>query len=162
MVGVQREFDGVNGRSMSANQNDWRSIDALTERQRAVVRSICDGKGNKEIGLDLGISPQTVKNHVTMILGRTGSNDRSRLAYLFARWEDVQRATPVESQVEAPLTDGDSVSFRVLAANRLLIRLGRRNGESELIELTESVSQQLRTLLLANISDDGFTVSETP
>jgi len=146
---------------MTANQNDWRSIDALTERQRAVVRSICQGKRNTDIGLELGISPQTVKNHVTKILARTGSNDRSRLAYLFARWEDVQRATPVGAQVEAPLTDGESVSFRVFAPNRLLIRLGRRDGATELIELTESVSQQLRTLLLANISDDTITASET-
>ncbi len=137
---------------MTANQNDWRSIDALTERQRAVVRSICQGKRNTDIGLELGISPQTVKNHMTAILARTGATDRTRLAYLYAKWEEMQRATYVGDQVDIP-TQGGLLTFRVVAQNRLLVRVGRTDGPTDLIELTEADSQRVRALLLADIDE---------
>jgi two-component system nitrate/nitrite response regulator NarL len=48
----------------------------LTRRQQQLVPLICQGLTNKEIGSRLGISEQTVKNHVHDIMRRIGVNDR--------------------------------------------------------------------------------------
>lgn len=50
----------------------------LTERELEILRQISDGLTNAEIGYTLGISPQTVKNHVTSILRKLAVNDRTQ------------------------------------------------------------------------------------
>jgi DNA-binding NarL/FixJ family response regulator len=42
----------------------------LTERERQVLRLIIDGKSNKEIGIELGISPKTVSVHRTNVMAK--------------------------------------------------------------------------------------------
>lgn len=48
----------------------------LTRRQLQLVPLISKGLTNKEIGSHLGISEQTVKNHIHQIMRRVGVNDR--------------------------------------------------------------------------------------
>lgn len=50
----------------------------LTERELEILRKISDGLTNAEIGYTLGISAQTVKNHVTSILRKLAVNDRTQ------------------------------------------------------------------------------------
>ena len=50
----------------------------LTARERDVLTCIAQGKSNKEIARLLGISDQTVKNHITAILRKLGVNDRTQ------------------------------------------------------------------------------------
>ena len=52
----------------------------LTGREREVVRMIVDGKSDKEIALELGISRRTVSNHVSAILGKLGLPSRAAVA----------------------------------------------------------------------------------
>ena len=40
---------------------------SLTSRQIDVLRLLCEGRSNKEIGRTLGVSQKTVKVHVTAI-----------------------------------------------------------------------------------------------
>jgi two-component system, NarL family, nitrate/nitrite response regulator NarL len=40
---------------------------ALTERQAAVLQSVGEGRSNKAIAFDLGLSEKTVKSHITAI-----------------------------------------------------------------------------------------------
>ena len=49
----------------------------LTHRELEILRKISDGLTNTEIGYDLGISAQTVKNHITSILRKLAVNDRT-------------------------------------------------------------------------------------
>lgn len=44
----------------------------LTERQREVLRAAADGLDQRQMGEKLGIRPQTVKNHLTVIYAKLG------------------------------------------------------------------------------------------
>jgi DNA-binding NarL/FixJ family response regulator len=57
-----------------------RSRRDLTERERDVLALIAEGRCNKEIALGLGISTQTVKNHVSHLLEKLTLEDRTQLA----------------------------------------------------------------------------------
>jgi DNA-binding NarL/FixJ family response regulator len=50
----------------------------LSEREMQVLESVVTGLSNKEIASQLGISHQTVKNHVTSILRKFGVEDRTQ------------------------------------------------------------------------------------
>jgi DNA-binding NarL/FixJ family response regulator len=52
----------------------------LSAREMEVLSLIVEGRSNKEIALELEISPQTVKNHVTSILRKLGVDDRTQAA----------------------------------------------------------------------------------
>ncbi len=55
-------------------------LDSLTKREREVASLIALGKSNKEIAEALGISENTVKNHITSIFGKLNVEGRAELA----------------------------------------------------------------------------------
>ena len=57
-----------------------RVTESLSAREMEILICITRGMSNKEIALNLGISHQTVKNHVTVILHKLGLNDRTQAA----------------------------------------------------------------------------------
>ncbi|GGP09431.1 response regulator transcription factor [Oceanobacillus neutriphilus] len=60
----------------------------LTERERAITKRIGQGKTNKEIAAELYLSIGTVKNHISVILQKTGQRDRTQLA-IYAVTHDI-------------------------------------------------------------------------
>jgi two-component system, NarL family, response regulator len=48
----------------------------LSPREREVLELIVRGRSNKEIGTDLGVAENTVKNHVKVVLDKLGVQDR--------------------------------------------------------------------------------------
>jgi DNA-binding NarL/FixJ family response regulator len=52
----------------------------LSTREMEILTCITHGKSNKEIAQQLGISRQTVKNHMTSILRKLAVNDRTQAA----------------------------------------------------------------------------------
>ena len=52
----------------------------LTQRESEVLKQLAHGLTNKEIGQSLGISYETVKEHVQHILRKIGVNDRTQAA----------------------------------------------------------------------------------
>ena len=60
-------------------------IAPLTNRETQIMRYIADGNTNKEIGLALGISEQTIKSHVSAILRKLNANDRAHAVALAIR-----------------------------------------------------------------------------
>jgi DNA-binding NarL/FixJ family response regulator len=57
-------------------------LDQLTDRERQVLGLIAQGRANKRIALELGISEKTVKNHVGHVLAKLGVTDRTQAAVL--------------------------------------------------------------------------------
>jgi DNA-binding NarL/FixJ family response regulator len=69
-----------------AQQDAWRRLGAhLTERQRQVLLGIVQGKPNKVIARDLGLSDTTVKSHVAHILDALVVSNRTEAVYALAR-----------------------------------------------------------------------------
>ena len=65
--------------------------DRLTAREREVLELIANGRSNKLIALELGISEKTVKAHVGRVLAKLGVADRTQAALLAVR-EGLVRA----------------------------------------------------------------------
>jgi len=60
----------------------WRSeaeafMSPLTSRETEILNYIAQGFPNKQIAFELGISEQTIKNHVTSILRKLNANART-------------------------------------------------------------------------------------
>jgi DNA-binding NarL/FixJ family response regulator len=60
----------------------------LSPREREVLRCVADGKPNKLIARELGISEKTVKTHLTRVFQQIGVTDRTQAA-LWAKEHDV-------------------------------------------------------------------------
>jgi NarL family two-component system response regulator LiaR len=57
----------------------------LTRREREVLELIAQGRSNKRIAFELGISEKTVKAHVGRLLAKLGVADRTQAALLAVR-----------------------------------------------------------------------------
>lgn len=60
--------------------NEAQFLAPLSPRETEILEMIVQGLSNKEIAYHLGISQQTVKNHVTAILNKLGVADRTQAA----------------------------------------------------------------------------------
>ncbi len=65
-------------RQFGGDISDERYLAPLSSREMEVLRLMVAGMSNKEIAYRLGISQQTVKNHVTAILDKLGVSDRTQ------------------------------------------------------------------------------------
>ena len=65
--------------------------EALTERERAIIRLVEQGLSNKDIAYSLSISDSTVRHHMTNIFDKVGVPNRQKL---LVHMHDL-RATPV-------------------------------------------------------------------
>ncbi|MBN6055827.1 response regulator transcription factor [Nonomuraea sp. RK-328] len=54
------------------------ALSGLTDREREILALIGRGRSNPEIAAELGVSPSTVKNHVTSLFGKLGVRDRAQ------------------------------------------------------------------------------------
>ena len=78
---VSHALPGATGDSPSATEPD---VALLTLRQLEVLSRVCQGKTNKQIATELGLSEKTVKAHVTAIFKVLGVVNRTQ-AVLVAR-----------------------------------------------------------------------------
>ena len=62
----------------------------LTARECDIVGAISQGKSNRDIASDLGISLQTVKHHLTSVFDKTGTTSRLELALVALKQQLVK------------------------------------------------------------------------
>ncbi len=60
-------------------------VSELSGREIEVLRLVADGKSNKEIGEELGLSALTVKSHLARIARKLGTGDRAEMVALAMR-----------------------------------------------------------------------------
>ena len=61
------------------------AMESLTSKEIQVLKLICEGNSNKQIGDILGTSEQTIKNQVSSILRKLNANDRAHAVFIAAR-----------------------------------------------------------------------------
>jgi DNA-binding NarL/FixJ family response regulator len=66
----------------SAGGEDDLIIEALTEREAAVLQEMAQGKSNREIADALFLAEGTVKNYVSNVIAKLQANDRTHAAIL--------------------------------------------------------------------------------
>lgn len=76
-------FERVRAGGERAPQED--ALAQLTDREREILRLLAEGKDNAEIGEQLYISPNTVKNHVSAILAKLHVHNRIQAAVYAVR-----------------------------------------------------------------------------
>ena len=72
----------IAARVLSELHTPRRAGDALSDREREVLRLVADGLSNKEIGRALTISERTARFHVTSILNKLGASTRAQAVAL--------------------------------------------------------------------------------
>lgn len=70
-------------RSGPAHGHD--AVSDLSGREVEVLRLVADGKSNKEIGDDLGLSALTVKSHLARVARKLGTGDRAEMVAMAMR-----------------------------------------------------------------------------
>ena len=68
----------------------------LSPREREVLDHITSGQMNKQIAFQLGVSEQTIKNHVTNILQKLNVDDRTQAAVLAIRQHWVSPGSEIK------------------------------------------------------------------
>jgi DNA-binding NarL/FixJ family response regulator len=58
---------------------------ALTDREKQILRLVCDGLSNAEIAAQLAISPETVKSELKRIFRKIGVRNRTQAAGVLVR-----------------------------------------------------------------------------
>jgi len=69
----------------SAPAHEAPSPATLTPREQQIASAIADGRTNRDIASRLGITEQTVKNHLTSIFEKVGVDNRLQLGLALVR-----------------------------------------------------------------------------
>ena len=84
--GVARGEQGWVSRKVAALMSSWThqapDDNELTDRELQVLRQVVDGKTNKEIGFELGISQKTVEKHLESLYAKLKVTSRVEAAVL--------------------------------------------------------------------------------
>jgi DNA-binding NarL/FixJ family response regulator len=107
-------------RQMVADEQTLPIYSPLSPRELEVINLIATGHSNKEIGVFLKISNQTVKNHVSSILRRLAVNDRTQAVVYAIRHGWIQNLQPLDDLTigaELPLPNASTSSATILPEN---------------------------------------------
>ena len=84
-MGLERWLEVKTEQAVRPYSDPGEPFHPLSSREMEVLECVTLGMSNKEIATSLGISHQTVKNHVTAILRKLGVDDRTQAAVFALR-----------------------------------------------------------------------------
>jgi two-component system response regulator FixJ len=77
---IERALEGCQNVSPApGDRENARRLEALSEREKDVLRGLLAGHPNKTIAYDLGLSPRTVEVHRANLMTKTGASSLSEL-----------------------------------------------------------------------------------
>ena len=91
--------------SFASDALDMPIFTPLSDREIEVLERIASGGSNKEIADSLGISTQTVKNHISSILRKLSLNDRTQAVLFALRRGWIETPTEVRHSTGEPVDD---------------------------------------------------------
>lgn len=86
---ITRMVLGGGGGGSASNGKPASRLDALTPSDKRILALVTEGRTNKEIGDAMKLSEKTVRNHMTVILGKLGVERRQQAVALYV--EDQSR-----------------------------------------------------------------------
>ena len=104
---ILTQFRDMNRDVVTEAEVDFSLFSPLSEREIEVLEKIAAGSANKEIADTLGISTQTVKNHISSILRKLSLNDRTQaVIYALQRgWIDTPVPTVQRLRVRTAVVE---------------------------------------------------------
>lgn len=93
--------------------------EALTERERDILRLMADGSENKAIASVLGINWQTVRSHVSNILAKLGARNRTHAVHTAYQLGYIAPVEPDSAEKALELAE-----YYTAVARRLLVQNG--------------------------------------
>ena len=91
---ILTQFRDMNRDVVTEAEVDFSLFSPLSEREIEVLEKIAGGSSNKEIADTLGISTQTVKNHISSILRKLSLNDRTQAVIYALRRGWIETPSP--------------------------------------------------------------------
>jgi two-component system response regulator DevR len=82
---VQRVLNLVRTGHTGAAKDHRTGLDLLSAQERRVLALLAEGRTNKEIGVELGLSDNTVKNYLVNVYGKLNIKRRSQAAALWVQ-----------------------------------------------------------------------------
>jgi len=80
--------DGRIREKLADRQNILSRIESLTPREQEVMEMVVDGKANKVIAIDLGLSQRTVEIHRARVMQKMGADSVSQLVQMVMRVQE--------------------------------------------------------------------------
>lgn len=83
-------------KNIPSNEKSVETLTPLSPREMEILEMVTRGASNKEVALQLNISQQTVKNHMTAILRKLQVDDRTQAAVYALRhgWVRLNSSSP--------------------------------------------------------------------
>ena len=82
---VQRVLNLVRTGHTGTTKDHRTSLDLLSAQERRVLALLAEGRTNKEIGVELGLSDNTVKNYLVNVYSKLNIKRRSQAAALWVQ-----------------------------------------------------------------------------
>jgi DNA-binding NarL/FixJ family response regulator len=98
-----RSLPQVNG----VPETEFQIFTKLSDREIEVLERIASGGSNKEIADTLGISTQTVKNHISSILRKLSLNDRTQAVLYALRRGWIEAPSNIRTSSPSPAQDDE-------------------------------------------------------
>lgn len=79
--GLAAKLLGTRVRNLPSTPSAWKIVD-LTAREEEILKFVCEGQSNREIGENIGLTEKTIKHYMTNILQKLHARNRVEAAVI--------------------------------------------------------------------------------
>lgn len=94
-----RLFETLRQRTNVSDTRNSIRVAQLSAQERKVLAGVVDGKTNKEIAMELELSPKTVKNYLSNAMDKLGVGRRAQAAAIYVKHQNELQSAAPESLV---------------------------------------------------------------